>query len=206
MEEEINPMQGGGECNTAELPEVAEPPIPKRARKITQLELLGAQGNITKGDRCNEKKPRRRAAAVSTAVEVSPRKRPEPGAMTDRVGILAPHERLNSKDLLNWRRYGKLPPAQTIIDKDGYEVKVFEWRGLFKNVDGRERVFFPGKDNLGKDTLIIREAALDFWNRVRIRFLEKRYVHIGNIFRTWDSRKSPYKCYCLTCLWRRLIL
>ena len=199
-------MQGGGECNTAELPQVAEPPLPKRARKITQLELLGAQGKKSKDDRFHDINPRRRAAADSTAVEVSPRKRPEPGAMTDRVGIYVPHERLHSKGLLNWRRYGKLPPAQTIIDKYGYGVKVFEWRGLFKNVDGRERVFSPGKDNSGKDTLIIREAALDFWNRVRIRFLEKRYGHIGNIFRTWDSRKSPYKCYCLTCLWRRLLL
>jgi hypothetical protein len=178
MEEETNPMQVGGEYNIAELPQVAEPLIRKRARRLTQLELLGAQGNISKDDRFDVKNPRRQAAADTTAVEVSPRERPEPGAMADR-GNYAQHERLHSKGLLNWRRYGKLPPAQTIIDADGYEVKIFEWRGLFKNVDGRKRVFFPGKDYLGEqggtDAIAIREEVVDFWDFVRLRWLVKEY-------------------------------
>jgi hypothetical protein len=147
-------MQGGEDLTIAELSRVA-PPKKKRARPLNEAGRLGAQGSISKNERFEGKQPlhRRHAAvtladsavvAAAAAVEPELRGRPEPGAMTDR-GNYAQHERLHSKGLLNWRRYGKLPPAQTIIDADGYEVKVFEWRGLFKNVDGRKRVFFPGK-------------------------------------------------------------
>ncbi len=68
-------------------------------------------------------------AVDSTAAELVPRRRPEPGAMLDRTGIVAPHERFQSRNYLNWRNYENLPPARTII-KDGCEVKEFEWVGL----------------------------------------------------------------------------
>ncbi len=85
-------------------------------------------------------------------------------------GLYASHTRLNARGLFNWRNYGKLPTAE-VFEVDGRIVKVFVWTGLFEIVKGRE-VFTEGTEGrAGKDVLRISEGAIDFWNRVRMRWL-----------------------------------
>ena len=63
-------------------------------------------------------------------------------------GIYAHHFRPKGRGLCNWRQYGNLPHARTqeILNKHGNIVtqKVFEWRGLFKDINGRKK-FVEGK-------------------------------------------------------------
>ena len=137
--------------------------------------------------------------------ELPSRPRPEPGAMALPLrgsGIRADGRRMFARGYYNWRNYGKLPPAKTYEKMEIVEIpgpdgelrrvenrtvhKVFEWTGLFKDIEG-QRIFVPQKG--GKDRIQISEAVLDFWNRVKVRFLERKYGHLGNLYRTWKTRK-----------------
>lgn len=116
------------------------------------------------------------------------RSRLEPGVLAEPggFGIIAAHERPRSRGSWNWRNYGNLPPAETTMDAEGHLVKVFTWSGLFKKVRGRE-TFVPG---VGSNTLRIHESEVDFWDRVRIRFLFKKYGHLKNLYRTWHTSEN----------------
>jgi len=80
----------------------------------------------------------------------------QPGALMDH-NIYAHNSRPRGRGLCNWRQYGNLPHACThdIIDKDGniLRQKVFEWRGLFKDINGRE-TFVDGKNGAATIRLI----------------------------------------------------
>lgn len=125
----------------------------------------------------------------------APRTRPQSGALVDQ-GIVAVHSRPNASGLYHWSQYGNLPHANTreVIDKDGNLVKekVFEWRGLFQKINGR-KTFVAGKK--GGTKLSITEAHIDFWDRVRIKWLAKRYgrhyrlnwAPTESLMRTWHT-------------------
>ena len=110
-------------------------------------------------------------------------------------GILAVHTRPNARGLYHWSHFGNLPPAKTheIVDTDGsvHTEKVFEWRGLFKVINGRKR-FVAGK---GETMMCITEAHIDFWDRVRIKWLARRYwrhylldwAPTESLMRTWHT-------------------
>ena len=164
-------------------------PKPKRKRS-TQNSML----NINQS---NSERSRDGRSSVSPAPESSPellepRTRPLAGAMADE-GIYIHHARLSARGIYNWRNYGKIPTPKVVV-KGGLSTKIFEWTGLFKNVKGR-KVFV--ESGAGKDVLRISEAEIDFWDRVRMRWLAKKYgrhylldwVPPENFMRTWGHRK-----------------
>ncbi len=71
MEEDIIPMQGGGESSVIEPPRVLELTKPKRARHVTELEKLSAKGSMHPTERHHKhriERPTPAAAAVLSAV------------------------------------------------------------------------------------------------------------------------------------------
>lgn len=173
-----------------------EASCPKRRRgRLSEAEKLGVSTSSSERSR-KSKKEDYNLAADSPA----PRKRPQPGALMDH-GIYAFHSRPIGSGLCNWRQYGNLPHARThdIIDKDGniLRQKVFEWRGLFKDINGRE-TFVEGEN--GAATIRLTEAHVDFWDRVRIKWLAKKYgrhylldwAPTESLVRTWHTSE-----YCI---------
>jgi len=142
---------------------------PKK-RKAKQNELESLTSSVSASERSRSGRSKQPTLAALT-----PRTKPHAGALVDQ-GIIAPHRRLNARGLCNWREYGNIPPARTceIVDNDGNIriQKVFEWRGLFTEIN-KQKMFVVG-DN-GSETLRLTEAQIDFWDRVRIKWLAKRY-------------------------------
>ncbi len=76
-------------------------------------------------------------------------------------------------------------------------TKIFEWRGLFKDVKGRKVFVQCSAGKAGKAVLRIQENTIDFWNRVRMRWLAKKYgryydldwVPPENLMRTYSCRE-----------------
>ncbi len=98
-----------------------------------------------------------------------PRPRPLPGAMVD-VGICAPHTRRRGR--LHWTRYtNEMPPAITVVNGDGSATKVFEWKMLLKNVDGRMKLV---KSKEGK-TVRTHEPFIEVCDVIRSKWLLRTY-------------------------------
>jgi hypothetical protein len=153
-------------------------PERKRRTRLSEAQKLAAAGNMSKAERFRSSSPVaaqiKVAETSAAAAELLPRPRPEPGARAEPPcgGVYKAHIRQNSQGLLNWRNYGALPPARTVVLK-GEEVKVFEWIGLFtKDKDGR-RVFVEKLD--GPNRIEMSEYVLDFWDTLKRRWIEKRY-------------------------------
>lgn len=172
-----------------------DPPVKKRRRpKLNEAQRLEAAGNMSKHERRRSSTPAvaqmedelAEGKDVTTlAAEPLPRLRPEPGAMAEPPGggVYSAHERPNSRGLLNWRNYGVLPRAKT-VEVQGEQVKVYVWRGLFQEIDGR-KVFAEQED--GPDEIEMSESKLDFWDSLRNRWLQKRY---GKAVQITASRES----------------
>jgi|APCry1669189369_1035219.scaffolds.fasta_scaffold33054_2 hypothetical protein len=175
----------------------AVPQKKKRARRQSETEKLSAKGNM------HPQELYRRASShvhmVDEVVFPEPRSRPAPGALADPGGFgnHVAHERPGSRGFLHWRHDGQLPPAETMIDAEGNPTKVFIWTGLFLNVGGRTK-FVPG---VGTDSIRRNLGELHFWERVRIRFLRKKYGHLENLQRTWHTGNKPlyFLTFCLSC-------
>ena len=113
------------------------------------------------------------AGPIAAVVELPPRPRPEPGAMAEPLGggVYRTQERPNSRGLLNLRNCGVLSPAKT-FDTGGAHVKVFMWRGLFQEIEGR--MVFTEQES-GPDVIQMSESKLDFWDSLRNRWLHRWY-------------------------------
>lgn len=155
----------------------------RRKSRLSEAQKLDVSTSSSERGRKDNTKFSNRVADLP-----APRTRPQPGALVDQ-GIIASHTRPNASGLYHWSQYGNLPHANTreSVDKDGNIVKekVFEWRGLFKKINGRKK-FVAGKK--GGTILSITEAHIDFWDRVRIKGLTL-------IFGTQNSlRETPMHC------------
>jgi hypothetical protein len=169
--------------------------IKKRGFRLSEAEKLAAVGYEGSASRYRKRRdsliPANEEHHIEDELEVlTARARPTLGEMAEPggFGIRAAHERPRSRGFLHWRHDGELPPAETVTDAEGNVTKVFTWRGLFKNVRGRS-TFVPG---VGTSILRRDEAELDFWDRVRIHFLRKKYGHLGNLCRTWHTSKNRF--------------
>jgi len=162
----------------------------RRKSRLSEAQKLAVSTSSSERSRKDNTKFSYRVADLP-----APRTRPQPGALVDQ-GIIASHTRPNASGLYHWSQYGNLPHTNTreSVDKDGNIVKekVFEWRGLFKKNNGRKK-FVAGKK--GGAILSIAEAHIDFWDRVRIKWLTKRYgrhyvlnwAPTENLMRTWHT-------------------
>ena len=112
------------------------------------------------------------------------------GAMAD-FGVYSPHSRTSVLRTLNWRHYkDKLPPARTIANKNGSTSKVFEWRLLLKDVDGRTKFVESNKGNVVSFT----EHQLDACDIIRTKWLLKTFS-FRNLFRYDTGKSSPGSLY-----------
>jgi hypothetical protein len=129
----------------------------KRKGRMSEAEKLSVSTSSSERSRKGRSEQHALAANLS-----APRKRPECGSLKDK-GIYRHHNRPNGCGLYHWRQYGNLPHARTqeIVNKEGHIVteKVFEWRGLFKNINGRKK-FVEGKK--GAETICLTEDQIDF--------------------------------------------
>ena len=108
-------------------------------------------------------------------------------------GLYIHHAHLNARGIYHLRNYGEIRTAKVVVE-GGISTKVFEWTGLFKNDKGRKVVVQSGA---GEDVLCIFEAEIYFWDRVRMRWLAKKYgrhyllewVPPENFMRTCGQRK-----------------
>ena len=103
---------------------------------------------------------------IEVSIDSSPRPRLE-RTYADQ-GVYAPQSRHRSRGLFHWTHYGVLPKAT--IDDEGR--KVFEWRGLFIGSKGNRRFQMSVS---GEDFLRVPEFMVEFYDLVRIRWLNKRY-------------------------------
>jgi len=170
----------------------------KRKGRMSEAEKLSV--STSSSERSRKGSTEHCALAVGSP---APRSRPEPGSLKDQ-GIYAHHIRPKGRGLWNWRQYGNLPHARTqeILNKDGNIVtqKVFEWRGLFKDINGRKK-FVEGKK--GAATICLTEAQIDFWDRVRIKWLAKIYgrhylldwAPTESLVRTWHTSEKFIICF-----------
>ena len=164
--------------------------LKKRKSRLSEAQKLAVSTSSSERSRKGNIELSNRVADLP-----APRTRPQSGALVDQ-GIVAVHSRPNASGLYHWSQYGNLPHANTreVIDKDGNLVKekVFEWRGLFQKINGR-KTFVAGKK--GGTKLSITEAHIDFWDRVRIKWLAKRYgrhyrlnwAPTESLMRTWHT-------------------
>ena len=178
---------------------------------LTPMEAEQAPGEVTP-------KPKRKKSTQNSMLNINEQTRNGP-ATEDPVFHLHLNRHLSclSPGLVRWlapwpmKVYTfttpALAPGESIIGgtmaksrlrrlslKGSLSTKIFEWTGLFKNVKGR-KVFV--ESGAGKDVLRISEAEIDFWDRVRMRWLAKKYgrhylldwVPPENFMRTWGHRK-----------------
>lgn len=158
---------------------VPTPPPEKKQRrkKLSEAERLSGLGTMSRAELHRTSiqiTPSHAQITVvdsqSAAAEPSPRPRPDPEAYAV-PGVIAPHTRPKSSGLLHWSNYGNLPKAKITV-VEGEQVKVFEWRGLFQEINSR-KVFTEQED--GPDLLEMSESKLDFWDSLRNHWLQKRY-------------------------------
>jgi len=103
-------------------------------------------------------------------------------------GVCSPHSRPSVLGTLNWRHYNdKLPPARTIVNKNESTSKVFEWRLLLKDVDGRTKFVESNKGNVVSFT----EHQLDACEIIRTKWLLKTYELVSSIFPTREGFFVP---------------
>ena len=211
MSDDDTPMKRGDDSSMEQAPAASSTTgkAYSRRRPMTEIERL----RDTNHDSATKRRDLRRkqldksssvigdvdGAEVAQAPAVIPnRQRPDKGAMMEPnrgFGIYKFAERIRGKGHLNWRNYGTFPEAEKrTLEVCRYlnglgevvvvtrEEKVFKWNDLFKDVRGK-KIARSGKG------FKISEAILDFWDRIKVRFLEKKYGHLCNIFRTWHTRK-----------------
>jgi hypothetical protein len=88
------------------------------------------------------------------------------------VSIIAPRTRPSVRGRLHWKHYNNtMPPAITITNADGTSTKVFEWRMLLKDIDGRQKLVESSEGETKK----ITEGFLDICDVIRTKWLLKTY-------------------------------